>query len=104
MRVRRVGTVTCGILMIFFGILFMVHMFYPPLSLGVIMKLWPLILISLGGEMIASNMQQRDGAEEALKYDKGAVLLVILLACFAAGMGVLEYFMDFYAQYGAVYF
>ena len=104
MRVRRVGSVTCGILMIFFGILFMVHMFYPPLSLGVIMKLWPLILISLGGEMIASNFRQGEGGDEILKYDKGAILLVLLLACFAVGMGVLEYCMEYYAQYGVVYF
>ncbi|MCI9492413.1 MAG: hypothetical protein HFH42_04690 [Lachnospiraceae bacterium] len=104
MRVRRVGSVTCGILMIFFGILFMVHMFYPPLSLGVIMKLWPLILISLGGEMVASNIRQGEGGDEILKYDKGAILLVLLLACFAVGMGVLEYCMEYYAQYGVVYF
>lgn len=104
MRVRRVGSVTCGILMIFFGILFMVHMFYPPLSLETIMKLWPLILIALGGEMIASNIKRGEDREEVLKYDKGAIFLVLLLACFSAGMGVLEYLMNFYTQYGAVYY
>ncbi len=108
MRVRRVGSVTCGILMIFFGILFMVHMFYPPLSLEVIMKLWPLILISLGGEMIASNIRQEkeggDQEKEALKYDKGAILLVFLLTCFAVGMGILEYCMGYWVQYGVVYY
>ncbi|GFI31567.1 hypothetical protein IMSAGC013_02963 [Lachnospiraceae bacterium] len=103
MRIRRVGSVTCGILMILFGILFLVHMFYPPLSLEVIMKLWPLILIALGGEMLASNIR-KDGEEEVLKYDKGAVFLVFLLTCFAAGMGFLEYCMDYYAQYGVIYY
>lgn len=38
MREKRIGSVTCGILMIMFGILFLVHMFYPPLSLRTIMK------------------------------------------------------------------
>lgn len=104
MRERRVGSITCGILMIVFGILFLVHMFYPPLSLGTIMKLWPLVLVALGVEMIAANRKQEEDTEEILKYDKGAVFLVFLLACFAAGMGLLEYFMDFYAQYGAVYY
>ncbi len=103
MRVRRVGSITCGILLIFFGILFMVHMFYPPLSLRTIMKLWPIILVSLGGEMIVSNLRQ-EGEGEIMKYDKGAILLVLLLACFAVGMGVLEYFMEYYQQYGAVYY
>ena len=58
MRERRVGSITCGILMIVFGILFLVHMFYPHLSLGTIMKLSPLILVALGGEIIAANRKQ----------------------------------------------
>ncbi len=102
MRVHRVGSITCGILMVFFGILFMVHMFYPALSLEIIMKLWPLILISLGCEMIGANI--RKGEEEALKYDRGAIILVFLLACFAVGMGVLEYCMNYYAQYAVMYY
>ncbi len=72
---------------IMFGILFLVHMFYPPLSLRTIMKLWPLVLIALGSEMVAANRNREEGREEILKYDKGAVFLVFLLTCFAAGMG-----------------
>ena len=95
MRTRRVGSITCGILMIFFGILFMVHMFFPPLSLEVIMRLWPLILIALGGELIASNIRKADDSEELLKYDKGAIFLVFMLAGFAVLMGMIEYFMSY---------
>lgn len=104
MRTRRVGSITCGILMIFFGILFMVHMFYPPLSLEVIMKLWPLILIALGGEMIASNIRRREDEEEILKYDKGAIFLVFLLTCFSAVMGIIECCMNYAVQYQNIYF
>lgn len=104
MRERRIGSITCGILMILFGLLFLVHMFYPPLSLRTIMKLWPLVLIALGSEMVAANRNREEGREEILKYDKGAVFLVFLLTCFAAGMGLLEYCMDFYARYGVVYY
>ncbi len=103
MRTRRVGSVTCGGLMVFFGILFLVHMFYPPLSLGLIMKLWPLILVSLGCEMIAATLRQPEGKGMVLQYDKGAVFLLVLLGCFAAGMGVLECFMDYAVRYGRVY-
>ncbi|MCI8484322.1 MAG: hypothetical protein HFH41_08285 [Lachnospiraceae bacterium] len=102
MKTRRVGSITCGILMIFFGILFLVHMVYPPLTFGVIMKLWPLILLALGGEMIASNMRRKEEQEEILRYDKGAIFLVILLTGFAACMGILEYCMNYFAQYGAL--
>ena len=99
MRTRRVGSITCGILMIFFGILFMVHMFYPPLSLEIIMRLWPLILIGLGGELIASNIHRKEDQEEVLKYDKGAVFLVFLLTGFAVIMGMVEYFMSYTWMY-----
>lgn len=104
MRTRRVGSITCGILMIFFGILFMVHMFYPPLSLEVIMKLWPLILIALGGEMLVSNVHRGEDKEEVLKYDKGAIFLVFLLTCFSVAMGIVEYGMNCAAQYAAIYY
>lgn len=99
MRTRRVGSVTCGILMIFFGILFMIHMFYPPLSLEVIMRLWPLIFICLGSEMVASNLHREEEKEEILKYDKGAVFLVFLLAAFAVFMGMIESFMNYAVMY-----
>ncbi len=93
MRTRRVGSITCGLAMVFFGILFLVHMFFPALSFRMILKLWPLILILLGGEMLVSNGKGTEGGE-ALRYDKGAVCLVFLMACFAAAMGILEYCME----------
>lgn len=98
MRVRRVGSITCGMLMIVFGGLFMVHMFYPALSLALIMKLWPLILIALGSEMLISNIRRGDGQEEVLKYDGGAIFLVFLLTCFAVAMGMIEWFMSYAAS------
>ncbi len=95
MKTRRVGSITCGLLMILFGSLFLVHMFLPALSLGVIMKLWPLILIALGCEMLISNVRKGDDQEEVLKYDKGAIFLIFLLSGFAAVMGMIEYFMEY---------
>lgn len=94
MRVRRVGSITCGMLMIVFGGLFLVHMFYPPLSLSLIMKLWPLILIALGCEMLLSNVRRGEEQEEMLKYDGGAIFLVFLLTCFSVVMGMIEWFVS----------
>ena len=81
--------------MILFGSLFLVHMFLPALSLEVIMKLWPLILIALGCEMLISNVRRGENEEEVLKYDKGAIFLVFLLSCFSAVMGMIEFFMNY---------
>ena len=63
-RTHRIGSISCGIALILFGILFLVHMFYPPLSLRTIMKLWPLVLIALGSEMVAANRNREEGREE----------------------------------------
>lgn len=103
MRTRRVGSITCGGILILFGVLFMVHMFYPALSLTFIMKLWPVVLIALGIEMIAANLHQRAEDVQVLKYDKGAVVMIILLSCFAMVMGVIEYCMEYYSRYGYIY-
>lgn len=103
MRTRRVGTITCGSILIIFGILFLTHMFYPALSLGFIMKLWPVILIALGLEMVIANMKYKSEEETVLKYDKGAIFITFLLTCFALGMGIAEYCMDYYARYGQIH-
>lgn len=54
MKTRRVGSLTCGALLIIFGVLFMVHMFVPALKYEFIIKFWPVILIALGVEMLLS--------------------------------------------------
>ena len=96
MRTRRVGTITCGIVLIVFGLLFLLHMFLPVISYSFIFRLWPLILIFLGVEIMMSNIK---ATEAALKYDVGAVLLVKLLALFSMGMGLVEICMEHYPVY-----
>lgn len=74
-RVRRVGSVTTGASMIVFGILFILHTVFGILSYTIIYKLWPIILIGLGIEMLISNVKT-----DNWKYDKGAVIMLILVA------------------------
>lgn len=61
------------------------------------------VLIALGIEMIAANLHQRAEDVQVLKYDKGAVVMIILLSCFAMVMGVIEYCMEYYSRYGYIY-
>ena len=53
-RTHRVGTVTCGLMFIVYGILFLLHTIMPKFSYGILFDLWPLILISLGVEILVS--------------------------------------------------
>jgi len=91
LKVRKVGSLTCGILLILFGVLCFVQMFLPMLNYGIILKLWPVILIMLGGEMLFSNFQKK---YEKIIYDIGAILLTMTLAVFAMVMGILEYCVE----------
>lgn len=104
MRTRRVGSITCGSMLIVFGILFLVHMIFPALHLAVIMKLWPVILIALGAEMVIAGLHRSGEETEVLKYDKGAIFITILLTCFAMVMGLIEYWVEYGIQYGYIYY
>lgn len=96
MRSRRVGSITCGIVLIVFGILFLLHMMLPVISYTFIFRFWPLILVFLGLEIIIANTRK---GENMMKYDIGAIFLIIVLAAFSLGMGLAEYCMSYYLQF-----
>lgn len=102
MKTRRVGGFTCGILLIVFGTLFIVHMFVPALKYELIFKFWPVILITLGVEMLISCRKKTEDIQ--LKYDGAAIFLTIILTFFSMGMGVVQYFMENYPACGYKYF
>ncbi len=95
MKTRRVGSITCGLLLIGFGILFLLHAMIPTITFTLIFRLWPLVLICLGVELLIANM--RSGQRE-FQYDLGAVALIVILAVFAMCMG----FAEFCMEHGAV--
>lgn len=80
-RTHRVGSITTGLSLIAFGVMFVIHMFLNVLSYELIFKLWPVILIGLGVELLLSNF-----AKEKIVYDKAAIFLMFVMALFAMGM------------------
>ena len=80
-RTHRVGSITAGGALVIFGAAFMLSMFTDVITYEMIFSLWPLILISLGAEILISNIKS-----ENLKYDKGATVLMILMMIFASCM------------------
>lgn len=76
--VRRVGTFTFGWVLVAAGVIMMLALFHPKLELRWILKLSPVILISLGVEvLLASRKTSR------LKYDWVGMFLCFLLVCAA---------------------
>lgn len=86
-KIHRVGTITLGGMLIVFGILFLLRIFLPTLSYDIIFKLWPVIFIFLGLEILIANFSRK---EEKLVYDKTAFALIIILSFFAMGMAITE--------------
>ena len=80
-RIHRVGTITVGLTLIAFGVLFILHTFVGIISYETIFKLWPLVFIGLGIEVLLSNI-----SEKKFVYDKVAVFILIMMFFFAICM------------------
>ena len=81
---RRLGTLTAGLSLIAFGVLFLLHLWWDAVSYEVIFSLWPTILISLGLELLWFSRR------DTLRYDMGAIVLLLLLAFFSMGMAAAD--------------
>ncbi|NLK75656.1 MAG: hypothetical protein GX288_10270 [Clostridiales bacterium] len=94
MRLRKVGTLTLGAMLIVFGVLFLLHLFLENFSYDFIFKLWPIIFIFLGLEILYANFKLSDDANKIV-YDKTAFVLLIILTFFAIGMAIAEVCIDY---------
>ena len=94
-RTRRIGTVTFGCMLIFFGLLFLVHMFVPQLTYEWIFRMWPVMFIGLGLEILMAGA----GREETRIYDGTAMFLLVFLTLFAMGMAVADLTFSYYSSY-----
>jgi hypothetical protein len=92
---HRVGTLTLGGMLITFGCLFLLRLFFPHLNYDYIFRLWPIILIFLGLEILAANFSKK---QDKLIYDKTAIGLIIVLSFFTMGLAIVQLCLE-YATY-----
>ncbi|MCH5249574.1 MAG: DUF4097 family beta strand repeat protein [Lachnospiraceae bacterium] len=98
---RRVGSFTCGLMLVLYGILFMVHIIQPKLRYNLIFEMWPLILIFLGVEILIS-CTGRNQEKKKYVYDFAAVILIFIVAFFAMIMSAVSYYNEYYDRaYGS---
>lgn len=95
LKERKVGTITTGIILIVFGFLFLARCTFHFLNYGIILSLWPLILIFLGIEIIISYLVKK---EEDLRYDGWAIALTIILSFFAMSMVGAEFTINHFSE------
>ena len=96
LRGRRVGTFTAGIVLIMFGILFLLRLVFTIINFSLILSLWPIILILLGIEIIIAYVIN---TEDQMRYDAGAIFLVIILSFFAMGMAGMEFVITHLSEF-----
>lgn len=89
-QIRRVGTVTFGLTLICFGIMFLIHIVVPALRYDIIFRLWPLVFILLGSEILVEN-HKSGRAEYKFVYDFAAVIMLALVLFFAMMMAIVDY-------------
>ena len=101
MRTHKVGTLTLGVVLVVFGMLFLIHLFGGLLSYHFIFSLWPIVFIALGAEVLLSLVS---GTKTAFQLDGKAVFLMLILMLFAMVMAGFDLTMEWLADYGALYF
>ncbi len=97
-RTRRVGSVTFGLTLILFGVLFLVNMILPTLHYEVIFRLWPVVFIFLGIEILVEN--HRSNMEKCrFVYDFPAIVMLALMLLFAMLMAAVDYSITYHNFY-----
>ena len=84
-RTHRVGTVTCGLVLILYGVLFLLQTILSLLDYWVIFRLWPIILIFLGVEILLSCIGEKQEKQKFI-YDFTSVLLIVAMLFLAMVM------------------
>lgn len=93
-KTRRVGTISVGLSMIVFGIMFLLCSVFGILSYRTVFAMWPAILVVLGLEILIYSFWKGK-----LVYDKGSVFIMILMLFLSAGMAAADVFFklaDYY--------
>lgn len=89
-RNRRVGSVTFGLTLILFGILFLIHIVLPTLQYELIFRLWPVVLILLGCEILVEN-RKSNAKNCRFIYDFPAIVMLAMTLLFAMVMAAADY-------------
>lgn len=104
-RIRKVGSVTFGIVLVITGVIYMLQMFFPNIDYHILFHFWPLILILLGVEVLAGSRQKwievldeegRMMEQRKISYDVPAMFLTFGLTAFAMVLGMVDHAYHYY--------
>lgn len=93
MRSKRVGTISMAIVLIGFGVLLFLAQINQSSAVELAMKLWPSVLILLGGEILwFSYKGKNEDGDIKIRYDVFSVFIVMIILFVNIGIyGLLEF-------------
>ena len=97
LRIRRVGSVTFGLTLILFGILFLIHTVIPSLHYEMIFQFWSVVFILLGIEILVEN-HKSNANQCKFVYDFPAILMLVVMLLFAMVMAAAEFSLQYYQR------
>ncbi|MDE6603838.1 MAG: DUF5668 domain-containing protein [Lachnospiraceae bacterium] len=97
LRTRRVGSVTFGLTLILFGVLFLIHTVMPSLHYEMIFQFWPVVFVLLGIEILVENHKSNTDQCKFV-YDFPAVLMLVVMLLFAMVMAAAEFSLQYYQR------
>ncbi|HHV98392.1 MAG TPA: hypothetical protein GXX36_02260 [Clostridiaceae bacterium] len=98
MRCWRAGSITLGLALLAFGITMLVSNFTGVFTLLDIVRWWPVLLIVLGCEVLASLFLSADKPLK-VKFDVGSVFLIAIIVAFSMAVSTVGFMID--AKYGS---
>lgn len=99
MKTHKVGTLTLGVTLISSGILFLLHFFSVTISYEFILRLWPIMFIFLGLEVLYHYFRYTD---EKLEISGGSIFILFLVSCFAMAMAFMDITLEYVKTYGHI--
>ena len=93
---KRVGTLTLGVSLVGWGIGGLVSLLYPAVKFVDILRLWPVILLLLGIEILYHALTSRG---ETITYDGASIAFTIVTVIAVYGFNVFDTVMRTILEY-----
>jgi len=99
-RIHRIGSVTFGIVLVITGVIFLMQQFFPRIDYLLVIRFWPVILISLGIEALIGctrkNIEVLDEKGKIIEqskviYDVPAIVLTLFLTGFSVVLALMNW-------------
>lgn len=97
MKTRRVGSISMALSLIFFGILLFISQFSKLSAVELAVKVWPIILIIIGLEVLYFAYKNREEENYIIRYDIFSIFIVFTILMVNIGLyglmetGILDY-------------